>query len=402
MINRSALLVNLRLYVGFFVNLLVFSSLVGAVILIGWHFYSASRLKPIKSATPEIVLPSKVTSKQVSALGRLEPQGKMIKLAASSIGGTRIAKLLVREGDRVKVGQVLAILDNNSTLFAQIEQAKEQVNVARSQLVQVKTGAKTGQIQAQKEKIASLETNLKGQVITQTAAINRLKVELQNAITEYERYNILHQEGAVSASQYDSQQLKMDTLTWQVKEAEFNLTQTRNTMQKQIEEAKATLNQIQEVRPVDVAVAQANVDSAVATLKKTKSDLKFSYVRSPIDGQVIKINIRQGEAINQNSDGIMKLARTQQMMAIAEVYETDINQVRLGQRAILTSDAFKGTLQGTVEQIGLEIGKQDVLSADPVADVDARVSEVEIRLNPADSERVKHLTNLQLQVNINP
>lgn len=398
--NPSSIKIALRLYLGFLVNLFVYVFLVGTSMIVAWNFYKLLRqtnAKPIAMATNSDV---KITPKKVAALGRLEPQGKMLELAASPIGGTRIASLLVQEGDTVKKGQILAVLDGQITLLAQIEQAKNQVAVARSQLAQVEAGAKVGQIQAQRENIASLEANLNGQVITQTATINRLKTELQNAIDEYNRYDLLHSEGAISASEYDSKRLQKETLAWQVKEAEFNLSQIKNTLQKQIEQAKATLAQIKEVRPVDVAVARANVDTAITALKKSQSDLKFSYISSPIDGQIIKINIREGESINKNSSSIFKLARTQQMVAIAEVYETDIDQVRLGQRAILTSKAFPEILHGTVEQIGLEIGKQDVISSDPVASVDARVSEVKIRLDPMDSERVKSLTNLQLQIKI--
>ena len=87
--------------------------------------------------------------------------------------------------------------------------------------------------------------------------------------------------------------------------------------------------------------------------------------------------------------------------AIAEVYETDISKIRLGQQATISSTGFIGKLSGTVAEIGLQIGKKDVLGNDPAADVDSRVVEVKIRLEPASSEKVKGLTNLQVNVVIN-
>jgi HlyD family secretion protein len=121
-------------------------------------------------------------------------------------------------------------------------------------------------------------------------------------------------------------------------------------------------------------------------------------VRSPIEGQVLEIHAREGERVG--AEGIVELGRTQAMYAVAEVYETDIGRVRVGQRARITSPALVRDLEGEVERIGLKIGKKDVLGTDPVDDADARVVEVEIRLlEPALAAR---LTNLRVDVVIGP
>ena len=86
------------------------------------------------------------------------------------------------------------------------------------------------------------------------------------------------------------------------------------------------------------------------------------------------------------------------MYTVAEVYETDIGKVHVGQRATITSPALHGELMGTVERIGMKIGKRDVLDVDPAASTDARVVEVHIRLD--DSRAVAGLTNLQVEVRI--
>jgi HlyD family secretion protein len=86
------------------------------------------------------------------------------------------------------------------------------------------------------------------------------------------------------------------------------------------------------------------------------------------------------------------------MYAIAEVYETDIARVRVGQRAVIRSPALARDLEGTVERVGLKIDKNDVLTTDPVADADTRVVEVEIRI--LESEAASHLTNLRVDVRI--
>ena len=88
------------------------------------------------------------------------------------------------------------------------------------------------------------------------------------------------------------------------------------------------------------------------------------------------------------------------MYAVAEVYETDINQIEVGQTATIMSPALSRPVTGTVESIGLKVGRIDVLGMDPIAQADARVVEVDILLE--DTERVQSLTNLQVEVEIRP
>lgn len=90
------------------------------------------------------------------------------------------------------------------------------------------------------------------------------------------------------------------------------------------------------------------------------------------------------------------------MYAIAEVYETDIRHLQVGQKATLVSEygGFTGELEGSVEHIGLQIDKPGTANDDPTAAADVRVIEVKIRLVPKDSEKVKHLNKLQVRASI--
>ncbi|MGB3263345.1 MAG: HlyD family efflux transporter periplasmic adaptor subunit [Microcoleus sp.] len=192
---------------------------------------------------------------------------------------------------------------------------------------------------------------------------------------------------------------KIETGREQINQAEAMLKQKSETGEAQINQARANLDQISEVRSEDVQAARAAVESAIATKQKAQVDLNLSYVKAPVSGSILKVNTRQGERIN-TQDGIVELGRTDQMYAIAEVYETDIAKVRNGQRATITSPVFVGNLEGTVTRIGKQIGKKDVLNTDPAADTDARVIEVRIRLDSESSKKVASLTNLQVQVKI--
>ena len=178
----------------------------------------------------EASLPSPVTTvppkTAVSALGHLRPEGEVIYLSTpttlNGLGGSRVAKLLVNEGDRVKAGQVIAILDNYQNLLASLKLATEQVKVAQANLAQVKAGAKRGELEAQKATIEGLGAEMQGQLTAQEQTIARLQAQLNTASSEYERYDKLFADGAIAASQLDSKQLAMKSAQQELLEAKAN------------------------------------------------------------------------------------------------------------------------------------------------------------------------------------
>ncbi|MFN6513119.1 MAG: ABC exporter membrane fusion protein [Nostoc sp. CreGUA01] len=358
------------------------------------QFQLSSKVEPV--ATPS----SSPKMTAVSALGRLEPQGEVIRLSApESQAGVRVTKLLVNKGDMVKEGQVVAILDTYFPRRAALEKAQRQVLVAQASLNQVKAGAKAGDISAQEATIARLEAELEGETSAQQATIARLEAEWRNAESENQRYQQLYKDGAISSSDADSKRLRVDTVQQQLNEAKASLNRTIETLQKQLIEAEARLKSVAEIRPTDVAAAQADVDSAIASVKQAQTEWDLSVVRSPITGQIMKINTWPGEIIG--TMGIADLGRTQQMYVVAEVYETDIQKVRLGQSAIITSDAFPGKLRGKVADIGLQVGKQNIFNNTIQADTDNKIVDVKIRIdNPADNQKVSNFTDLQVEVMI--
>jgi HlyD family secretion protein len=337
----------------------------------------------------------------VSALGRLEPEGEVIQVfAPTSVDGARVETLRVAHGQRIRQGDVIAILDTYARRVAALQENQERMRVAQNQMKQVEAGAKSGQIQAQARVVDRQQAELQTETQAQAAAIARLEAELQNAELEAKRYQVLYTDGAVSASLRDSKQLIADTARQQLNEAIVNLQRIQRSRQQQISEAQATLDQVAEVRPVDVDVARSQVAAAEASVARAEAELDLATVRSPQAGQVLKIHTRPGELVG--SQGIISLGQTQRMVAVAEVYEVDLSQVRVGQAATVTSknNAFADALRGEVIEVGLEISKQDVLNTDPAAQFDARVAEVKVRLDEASSRRVAGLTNLSIQVSI--
>jgi HlyD family secretion protein len=92
------------------------------------------------------------------------------------------------------------------------------------------------------------------------------------------------------------------------------------------------------------------------------------------------------------------------MEALLEVYESDIDRVRLGQLATITSEngGFDGNLSGRVNRISPQVRQREVLSTDPTRDADARIVEVRVRLDPEDARRVRDLTGLKVIARLQP
>lgn len=392
-----------------------------------WRFRPA----PETTAAQEVTIAPEI--KTITALGWLEPDGEIIQLSApQSSQGSRVDQLLVKEGDWVEAGQTIAVLDSRDRLQAALEQAKTEVSVSQARLNQVQAGAKQGDIEAQqarfqrtqaelegqiitqKATIASLEAQLRGERSAQQATIERITAELKNAEVNCQRYEALASEGAVSAEDRDNQCLQAETSLKrlqeaqanlnetvtsrqeQIREAQANLSRTVATVDQQIAEAEATLTAMEEVRPVDVELAKSELATAQAAVKQAQANLQQAYVRSPQAGRVIDVHTHGGELISQ--DGILELGQTQQMYAVAEIYDSDIKKVRPGQSAKITADALPEALTGTVEEVGLRVKKQSALDVDPTTNIDARVIEVRVKLDAKSSQKAEALTNLQVKV----
>jgi HlyD family secretion protein len=367
------------------------------VVVFGGVGYGVWRSQASQSAVSQTVI-APVKSNTVTALGRLEPQGEVIKLSANSTNSNRLEKLLVQEGDRVQVGQVIAILDSRDRLQSAYEQAQEDVRVAQSRLAITQAGAKQGEINAQRAEIVRLQAQRQGDVEAQTATVDRLNSELQNAELEFNRYQQLAREGAISNSNLDSKRLTLNTAQRNVQEAKAVLNRIQNTSPAQIYQAEANLSRVAEVRAVDVEANQAEVDRAIAAMKQAKANLDQVYVKAPIAGEVLEIHTRGGEVIS--SDGIVSIGKTQQMYAIAQVYQSDIQKVKPNQRVKIFSDSITGELLGKVERIDSQVKRQTIVNSDPSTNIDGRVVEVHVVLDRDSSKRAAKFTNLQVTMEI--
>lgn len=321
-------------------------------------FLTAVLLHPGK--TPSAATVTSSSLRAVACLGRVEPEDGVRVIGARSLSGepSLVGEIRVREGDFVHNQQILALLNSKEELDAVLRQAQANVELAGKRLAQVKAGAKSGDIAAQKAEAA------------------RTQVELENARVEFARTQALYDEKVGSKSVLDLRRMEVESKA------------------RLFDQATEKLRSLSEVRDTDVNVAEADVEVAVAQEQRARAEYEASIVRAPISGQVIRIHARPGEEVGQK--GIMELAHTDRMYVIAEVPDTEIGLVRAGYHAVVTIDGLTAQLSGTVEQIGSEVGKNALLYTDGAALSDARVVEVKVLLD--DCKSAARLIHAQARV----
>jgi HlyD family secretion protein len=342
----------------------------------------------------------------IVAIGRLEPEGEVIKLSVPNAQDSRVNQILVKEGDYVQSGQVIAILQGIDRRQADVNDARAEVKLQQAQLRKARQGdAKRAQLIAEQAAITRFEAQLKAETLQRKAAIASAKATVQNAALTYQRRQTLFGEGAIARADLDQAQRELNTAKADLEERKGALQQTLSTILADIAQQRAKLAELREIRPVDLQIAAAQLEKAEIAVKQRQTLLEDVRVRAPISGQILRINTRIGEQVN-TSQGIMELARTNQMIVKAEIPENSIGKVRKQQRATVSSEygGFTGEIQGTVEHIGLQVGKPANKDANtdnsPSTDSNARVVLVKIRIDSADNAKVSALTNMQVRVKL--
>jgi HlyD family secretion protein len=335
---------------------------------------------------------------------------------------------------KVKAGATQGEINAQKATIAKL-QAEQGTGIEAQKATLAKVVAETAtQAEAQKAIIAKAVAETATQIEAQTGAIAEAQAGLVNAQAEDKRYATLYEQGAVSASNGDSKRLTLQTAQQKVNQAQANLKRIESTGKQQLAEAQANLRRIQtsgqqeinearanlrkletstqqqvkesqftldkiaEIRPVDVVSAETEIDSAIASLKRAEANLAQAYIKSPQDGQVLEIFARPGEVVGTN--GIADLGKTSQMYGVVEIYQNDINKVRIGQKVKVTSNSLPNELQGSIERVGIQVKRQNTINADPSSNIDDRVVEVHVALDPKSSQKAAKFTNLQIQATI--
>jgi HlyD family secretion protein len=322
--------------------------LVGLLLMGGTTTFllSGGRMAAKKPAPGGVALE---TSKVIAAPGRVEPLSEDIKLGAELNG--KLREVLVEEGDRVRRGQTLAILENND-YRAQVTSAEAQLAVKEADLRRVQNGARR---EERREAFA---------------AVRSAEASLENARAEMERRQELFKQGVAAreeAERYERQ--------YKVAKAQYDAAAEHHRF---IDE---------EAREEDRAHAEADVRFARAQLDEARARYAKTFLLSPIDGVVLRRHHRRGEIVTNSAtapDPVFTLGDSSVLRVRADVDETDVSKIKLGDRSYVTADAFGGRkFWGRVVRIGQELGKKNVRTDEPTERVDTKILETLIELDDA-------------------
>jgi HlyD family secretion protein len=245
----------------------------------------------------------------VSASGEIKPK-TYVNIGANAFG--KIIRLHVKEGDRVKKGQLLAQLEN--------VQSSADVTATRASVQAAETDAVAA--------AAALNTSL--------ADLNRAKSDAVHAKLDWDRAQGLFNAALIAKQDYDIKKAAWETAEAGLAQAEAKIAQARaqkDSADKHISQNEANLTRVSDV------------------LQKTTYE-------APFDGVITNLPVREGETVVigiQNSPGstLMTLADMSVITSEVKVDETDIVNVRLGQPADVTIDAIpRKVFHGVVSEIG--------------------------------------------------
>ncbi|MDQ3110591.1 MAG: efflux RND transporter periplasmic adaptor subunit [Bacteroidota bacterium] len=256
------------------------------IVVIIWKKSSSSEI--LKVATEKAT--KRDITEIVSASGKVQPE---VEVKISSDVSGEIVELLVKEGDTVRKGDLLLRID--PVIY-----------------------------QSAVQRMSSTLNGAKAQMATSSARLEQSKAQLNNAEASFNRNKKLHDQGAISDSEFE---------------------QIKATYEGAVADVNAAMESVKS--------AEFNVSSTQASLKEANDNLAKTTIYAPVDGTISRLNKRKGERIigmaQMEGTEIMRLANLNEMEVLVDVNENDILRVLEGDTALIEVDAhnnrkFKGVV----------------------------------------------------------
>ena len=285
------------------------------------------------------------TSSRIVAGGLVEPVNEE-RVIIPQISG-RLDRVYIEEGDRVSAGQLIAEIEN-AELRAAMAVAAAEVDLRQAELDALKNGARAEEIDAAEGSLAAAD------------AAARLAAET------FKRNQPLLAEGRISQSRFDEVQAAADTARAERARAAASLALLRAG-----------------ARSEDIRAAEARLAAARAERQRAEALFEKSQVRSPVDGTVLKRDLREGETVVALSPlPLARIGDIRQLHVRADIDELDIDRIKVGQSAKVSSDAFPGrSFPGKVIHVSQRMGRRNLSSGDPAEKQDVKILEALILLD---------------------
>jgi HlyD family secretion protein len=282
----------------------------------------------------------------ISAPGRVEAISEEIRVSSELSG--RLHSVPVEEGDRVHKGQVLAQIENEDYI-ARVSAAEATLAQRRAELERTMNGARS------QERLAS------------EANVRAAKAVLDNARREAERRRNLADQEMISRDEAERYER-----AYRVAQAEYE----RASEESSLIEADA--------RVEDRRRAEAAVATAEAQLSEARAYLEKTYIRSPLDGVVLRKYRHAGESVSTQFDSpVVTLADDSSLRVRLDIDETDVAHLRVGQPAYVTAEAYGSQkFTGHIIRVGHILGRKNVRTDEPSERVDTKILETLVQLDP--------------------
>jgi multidrug efflux pump subunit AcrA (membrane-fusion protein) len=274
------------------------------------------------------------------------PAGTAV-IAGDPVGGSVLTELRIKNGQAVKRGEIIAILNNYATADVEVRRIEQEIAKARRQRESMISGYRTAQIALQEISVKSASEE------------NRLKdLELSR-----------------SSVPPDQKQLQS------------------NLSQQSLEREEAKLRFQKEVLAADLAQTEADIAIFEAKLDEAKIGRELAVVRSPLDGVVVDIYTRQGERISFR--GIAKIVDLNQIRIFADVDEIHLRSLKPGGKVEFTFQGSRTIHIGTITRTPLTVKRTKRSEAD-LGESNARLVEVEIK--PDDPQSIPQMLGREARV----
>ena len=230
----------------------------------------------------------------------------------------RVVELLVDEGYKVKKGDILARHDN-AELASIVTQNRASLQEALTRLAELRAGSRTQEIEQARANVSSAEA------------------ELIKAKKDYERYETLYRNDAISAQQMDASKKTYDVTVSQHKKALETLSLVKEGPRKE-----------------EITAAEHRVQQARAALATSEERLKDTTIYSPFSGVILRKNIELGETVAPGIP-VYTIGDLENPWIKVYVKEDRLGHVKLGQKVKVNTDSYPGkTYEGTVTFISSE------------------------------------------------
>jgi HlyD family secretion protein len=250
----------------------------------------------------------------IEATGTIET----VNVVLSSKTSGEIKELRINEGEKVKLGDTVMIIDTE-TLQLQLKQQESGAQMSRAQLDLLRNGAR-------KEDISLAESSL-----------NQAQVNFKQAKSDLERLQKLYQTQTITKKQYDDAASHFDLMNDQLSSAKENFIKIKNY-----------------ARPEEIKQAEAKLNQSRASADLIKKNINDSYIVSPLNGIVVKKYFEVGETVSPMSS-LVKISDLTNIELYIYVTELELGKIKLGQKAEVSVDAFKDKkFEGKVTYISPE------------------------------------------------